>query len=244
MNSQRWIDKKVVPVRSAIDGFDAKYKKFPMGEISLITVPQTQKTQGVSEKQREVASTYVDKFLLKAMEDGVRVKYVTVGKLTKQRKSELESLQNQFPDLLELGESRGRSLAVRIQTLERLLNKLGAAKGTDLILIDGVETLTQDELMQSKGWIESCFMNEPNSLQFFARICKCPVVMIQLETHSKRAHLESVENIWLRNAEIAISLRQRGGLSLVATDGTIRRGIEARLLKSPKGSSDEDCWMV
>jgi len=231
-------------VRSAIDGFDAKYKTFPMGEISLITVPQTQKTQGVSEKQREVASAYVDKLLLRAMEDGVRVKYASVGKLTKQRKSELESLQNQFPDLLELGESRGRSLAVRIQTLERLLNKLGAAKGTDLILIDGVENLTQDELIQSKGWIESCYMNEPYSLQFFARICKCPVVMIQLETHSKRAHLENVENIWLRNAEISISLRQRGGLSLVATDGTVRRGIEARLLKGRRGNSDEDCWMV
>jgi len=65
MSSQRWIDKKFVRVRSAIDGFDAKYKTFPMGRISLITVPQTEKTEGVSEKQREVASAYLDIFLLR-----------------------------------------------------------------------------------------------------------------------------------------------------------------------------------
>jgi len=245
MTTQRWLDKKVVRVRSAIDGFDAKYEELPIGVLTLVSVPQVSPAESkVGESQCEVARAYVNRLLLKALEDGVRVKYAYLGELSKARKKELEDLQKHYPELLVLGNPKGKSLPVRIQTLSRLLNKMEVVQGTDLILIDGIETQTREELNGTRGWVESCYFAEPNSLKFFACLCKCPVVVVQLETQSKKVFADSAEGLWLRNAELVLTLRHRGGLCLVAPDGTIRRGIEARLVKGPGGREEEDCWMV
>lgn len=245
MTTQRWMDKKVMQVRSAIDGFDAKYKSLPIGEQTLVTVPWTTESAGKSvEHQKEVARSYVNKLLLTSLEEGIRVKYVSVGELSKERRKELENLQEQYPQLLVLGSPRGKSHAARILSVPRLLNKMKVVYGTDLILIDGLETQSRVQLKEAKVWVQNSFFNAPNSFKFFASICKCPLVVVQLEKHTNRALAGSVERIWHQSAELVLSLRHRGGLCLVAQNGTIRRGIEARLVKGPGGREEEDCWMV
>lgn len=245
MSSKIRAEKKLVRIRSAIDGFDAKYKQFPSEELTLVTVPQISSVEKkVGTSQLEVARAYVNKLLLQALEDGIRVKYAYLGELSKERRKELEALQKIYPDLLVLGHPRGKSQAVRGQTLTRLLNKMNAVHGTDLILIDGVEMLSREQLAASKGCVESCYLEVPNNLKFYARICHCPAVVVQLETHSKIVPSNKPENLWLQNAEMALSLRHRGGLCLVGPDGTVRRGLEARVVKAPGGREEEDCWMV
>jgi len=70
------------------------------------------------------------------------------------------------------------------------------------------------------------------------------VVVVQFETHSKKFKSDDAENVWIRNADFALSLRQREGLCLVEADGTVRRGLEARLVKSPQGEAEDERWMV
>lgn len=245
MSSQMLSKKKSVGIRSAINGFDRKYGSLPVGELTVVSVPQpNMRTQGVIEIQREIARAYVKKVLLSALQDGSRVKHVFVGDLSKTRRAELELIQQQFPKLFAFGTFRGKSSAVRIQQLTRLLTKLEAGKGTDLILVDGIETLSRQQLKESKSWVKNCYMDMPKQLKYLGTICKCPVLVVQLETHSSKLLCDSAENLWFNNSEIALTLRRRDGLCLVAPDGSIRKGIEARLVKSPQGRSDDDRWMV
>ena len=81
-------------------------------------------------------------------------------------------------------------------------------------------------------------------LKNIAKICKCPGLVVQLETRSSKMRFDSAENLWFNNSEIVLTLRRRDGLCLVAPDGSIRKGIEAKLLKSPQGRSEDDFWMV
>jgi hypothetical protein len=84
----------------------------------------------------------------------------------------------------------------------------------------------------------------PALLKYIANICRCAVVVVQFETHSKKFKSDDAENVWIRNADFALSLRQREGLCLVEADGTVRRGLEARLVKSPQGEAEDERWMV
>lgn len=245
MSSQMLSKKKSVGIRSAINGFDRKYGPLPVGGLVVVSVPQPEKTSHVVvESQREIARAYVSKALMNALQDGFRVKYVCVGEISKTRRAELELIKEQYPNLFALGTFQGKSSAVRIQQLTRLLTKLEVGKGTDLILVDGIETLSRQQLKESRGWVENCYMDMPTQLKYLAMICKCPALVVQLETRASKMRFDSAENLWLNNSEIALTLRRRDGLCLVAPDGSIRNGIEARLVKSPQGEAEDERWMV
>ena len=84
----------------------------------------------------------------------------------------------------------------------------------------------------------------PTQLKYIAMICKCPALVVQIETRASGTRFDACENLWFSNALFALSLTRRDGLCLVDADGTVRRGIEARLLKSAQGGAGDERWMV
>ncbi|NBO39760.1 hypothetical protein EBU99_14435 [bacterium] len=113
-----------------------------------------------------------------------------------------------------------------------------------MVGLDGAAPRSRKQLKESRGWVENCYMGMPTQLKYIAMICKCPALVVQIETRASKMRFDSAENLWFNNSEIVLTLMHRDGLCLVAPDGIIRRGIEAKLLKSPQGRSEDDFWMV